>query len=238
MGQTSFNSSFLAGARDSWPFVFVATPFGLLFGVFATESGLRLDETMIFTVSVFAGASQFTALQLLQDHTPVLIVLISALAVNLRVSMYSAALTPYLGAAPLWQRIFAAHFTVDQSYALSVVKFEGKPDLTMPQKMGYFFGTNTLIAPLWVGASFAGAVLGARIPESWAIDFALPITFLAMIGPMLRTRAHMVAAFVGCSVSLLAAGVPHNLGLIIAGLAGMAAGAEVERRSTSAEGQP
>ena len=233
--RTTSKSYLWAGARDSLPFILVAGPFGLLFGVLSTEAGLSLTETMIFTMTVFAGTAQFTALQLLQEQTPTLIVIISALAVNLRVAMYSAALTPYLGGAPLWQRSIAAYFTVDQAYALSSVKFEAEPRLTLSQRMRYFAGTNVLIAPTWYLCTLTGAMLGTTIPDSWALDFALPITFLAMIAPMLRTAAHVVAAFVGCAVSLLAAGLPLNLGLIVAGLAGMMAGAQVELWTTRQE---
>ena len=57
---------------------------------------------------------------------------------------------------------------------------------------------------------------------------ALPITFLALIAPMLRTPAHVVAALVSIVVSLLAAWVPYSLGLIIAGFVAMIAGARTE----------
>ena len=228
MSFTTANSHFAGGARDSIPFLFVTGPFGLLFGVLATEAGLNLSETMTFSVTMYAGSAQFTALQLLRDQAPVLIVIVSALAVNLRMAMYSASLTPYLGSAPLWQRAFAALFIGDQSYALSVIQYETEPGMTMPQKMAYFFGTNIINAPLWYAATLAGAVLGARIPEALALDFALPLAFLAMTGPMLRTPAHMAAALVAIVAALVAAGLPYNLGLIVAGIAGMMAGARVE----------
>ena len=228
MSGTTAKSAFWRGLLDSTPFVLVAGPFGLLFGVLAAEAGLRLAEIMTFSVTVFAGAAQFTALQLLREDAPTLIILASALAVNLRVAMYSASLTPYLGGAPLWQRAFAAYFTVDQSYALSIVKFETGPEMTLPQRMAYFFGTCGLIAPLWYGATLAGAVLGAQIPESWALDFAMPIAFLAMLGPMLRTVPHVIAAAVSIAVAILGAGIPYNLGLLVAGMAGMIAGAQAE----------
>jgi predicted branched-subunit amino acid permease len=228
MASTTPISHFLRGGRDSLPFVLVAGPFGLLFGVLAAEAGLALHEVMAFSIAVFAGAAQFTALQLMQEHTPTIIVIISALAVNLRVAMYSASLTPYLGGAPFWQRVLAAYLTVDQAYALSIMRFERPPEMTLPERMAYFFGTNLIVAPLWLTASFVGAYAGALIPDSWALDFALPIAFIAMVGPMMRTPAHVIAAFVGASVALLAAGIPYNLGLIVAGLAGMIAGAQAE----------
>ena len=59
----------------------------------AAEAGWGLAETMGMTVMVIAGASQFTALQLLSEHAPLVIVIATALAVNLRMAMYSAALS-------------------------------------------------------------------------------------------------------------------------------------------------
>lgn len=234
MTRTTANSYFWKGFADGAPFILVAGPFGMLFGVLAAEAGLELVQTMTFSVSVFAGAAQFTALQLMHENAPTLIVLISALAVNLRVAMYSASLTSYLGGAPLWQRAVAAYFTVDQSYALSIVQFETEPAMTTPQRMAYFFGTNGIVAPAWYMATLFGAVMGSRIPESWALDFALPIAFLAMIAPMLRTPAHVIAALVAIVTALVAAGLPYNLGLIVAGFAGMVAGAQAELMMTRA----
>ena len=219
---------FWKGVRDGAPFILVAGPFGMLFGILATEAGFQLLETMTFSVSVFAGASQFTALQLMHEEAPTIIVLISALAVNLRVAMYSASLTPYLGAAPLWQRACAAYLVVDQSYALSITKFETEPDMTTPQRLAYFFGTNGVVAPTWYLATLVGALIGSRIPESWALDFVMPVAFLAMIAPMLRTPPHLIAALTASIMALAAAGLPFNLGLIVAGFCGMVAGAQAE----------
>lgn len=228
MSVSTANSFYWKGFRDGAPFVLVSGPFGMLFGVLATEAGLNLVETMTLTATVFAGAAQFTALQLMQVDTPTVIVLASALAVNLRMAMYSASLTPYLGAAPLWQRALAAYLMVDQAYACSIVRFETEPDLTVPQRIGYYFGVVTPVATMWYVCTLLGALLGARIPDSMALDFALPIAFLGMVTPMMRTTAHLAAAGVSVVVALLAAGLPYNLGLIVAGLAGMMTGARVE----------
>ncbi len=228
MTSTTRKSPYRQGIIDSSPFILVIIPFASLFGVLATEAGLSVVETMAFSIVVIAGAAQFTALQLMQENVPTAIVLISALAVNLRMAMYSASLTPYIGAAPLWQRALCAYLTVDQSYVVGMSKFEREPEMTVPARVAYFLGAVTPIVPLWYAFTYIGAVLGAQIPESWALDFAIPITFLAMIAPMFRTAAHVIAALVAVVVSLLAAGVPYSLGLIIAGIAGMIAGAQAE----------
>ena len=230
MRTTTRNSAFLRGARDGAPFLLVIIPFALLFGVVATEAGLSIAETMGFTVLVIAGAAQFTAVQLLTENAPVWVVLATSLAVNLRMAMYSAALTPHLGAAPLWQRALVAYFNVDQSFATASLQYERDPGMSVAAKVAYFLGTVSHIAPMWYLFTWLGGVAGAAIPPGLALDFALPITFLALVAPALRTLAHVAAALVAVIVALLAAGLPPGTGILLAGLFGMLAGAEVERR--------
>ncbi|MEP4196670.1 MAG: AzlC family ABC transporter permease [Aliishimia sp.] len=225
---TTTKSAFWAGFWDSAPFLVVAAPFAVLFGVLATEAGLSIFETMAFSVVVIAGAAQFTALSMMEDGAPALVVLASALIVNLRMAMYSASITPYLGQVPFWWRAVAAYFLVDQTYAVSYQKFEAEPALTPMQRLGYFFGTVTPICPMWYLFTLVGALVGQQIPEAWALDFVIPIAFLALIGPMLRTGAHVVAALTAIVVALLSAGLPYSLGLVVGALAGMMAGARAE----------
>jgi len=221
-------SAYWQGFRDGMPFLLLVIPFALLFGVVATEAGLNVFETLAFSVVVIAGAAQFTALQLMTDQVPTLIVLISALAVNLRMAMYSASLTPHIGAAPLWQRAVIAYLTIDQTYTCAISAYEAHPKWSLAQRVAYFFGSASLVVPLYFVMTAVGAKLGAAIPAEYALDFAVPITFLAMIAPMLRTAAHVAAAIVSILLALGFAFLPFNLGLLVAGLGGMITGAQVE----------
>lgn len=225
-------SHFVRGLKDGAPFILVIVPFGLLFGVVATEAGLNVFEALAFSVVVIAGAAQFTALQLLSDNLPAVIVLISALAVNLRMAMYSASITPHLGQMPLWKRALAAYVLVDQTYATAVLEFEKRPHLTPSQKFAFFAGTACAIVPLWYAATITGALVGSSIPDGLALDFAVPITFLALIAPALRTLAHVAAAFTSVALALTFMSLPYNLGLLIAAVSAMAVGAEIERRTS------
>lgn len=228
MTTSTVKSAYMRGVRDGFPFLFVVSPFAMLFGVVATEAGLNVFESLTFSLAVIAGAAQFTAIQLMQDGAPTIVVLASALAVNLRMAMYSAHLTPHLGAAPLWVRGWIAYFLVDQTYAMSVGEFERVPDMTLSEKIAYFFGTASPVCPFWYIMTVVGALLGNAIPGSMALDFAVPITFIALTMPMLRTPAHVIAAVVSVITALLTVSVPYNLGLIISGVAGMLAGAQAE----------
>jgi len=217
--------AFLRGLKGGAPFVLVIAPFGLLFGVIGTEAGLNIAQVMGFTALVIAGAAQFTAVQLMVDDAPTVIVLATALAVNLRMAMYSVSLVPHLGAAPLWQRALVAYGLVDQSYAVSILEFETGVAMTRPEKFAFFMGSFLVLAPFWYASAYLGAVAGTAIPADYALDFAIPITFLALIAPALRTGPHVVAAFVSTVLALALAGLPYGTGLLLAACAAMVAGA-------------
>ncbi|OWU85428.1 branched-chain amino acid transporter AzlC [Oceanicola sp. 22II-s10i] len=226
---STVKSAYWKGFRDGAPFFLVVSPFALLFGVVATEAGLNVFEALAFSVAVIAGAAQFTALQLLQNDAPVVIALVSALAVNLRMAMYSASLTPWIGAAPFWQRAIAAYFTVDQTYACSIVAYEKNPEWTVPMRIAYFFGVMSPVCPFWYVFTIVGAMIGEAIPPEFGLDFAMPITFIAMIAPMLRSLPHLAACFTAVTCALLLTWMPLNLGLLVSGIAGMMAGAATEK---------
>ncbi|GGE08469.1 branched-chain amino acid transporter AzlC [Gemmobacter megaterium] len=218
----------LRGMLASAPFLLVIVPFALLFGVVATEAGLNIAEVLGFSLAVFAGAAQFTALQLMQEQAPTLVVLATSLAVNLRMGMYSAALTPSLGKLSLGKRAAVAFFLVDQSYAASMVEFEKRPEMTTGERLAFFAGTVLPVAPAWYIATWIGAVVGAQIPPEFALDFAMPITFIAMTAPMLRTAAHIAAALVSVVGTLALAWMPFSSGVLVAALLAMTTGAMVE----------
>lgn len=222
--------SFRAGFLQALPFLLVLVPFAVLFGVVATAAGLDVAQVMGFSVLVLAGASQFSAVQLMSDHAPVLVVLASALAINLRMAMYSASLTPWLGAAPAWQRALIAYVLIDQTYGMAIGRFERFPRQTLPERVAYLAGATPVLCLPWMLFTYVGATAGQMIPARWPLDFAVPITFLAMIAPMLRTLPHVAAAGAATLAALALSGLPSGTGVLVAGPLGMAAGAWAEGR--------
>ncbi|MFT4793787.1 MAG: putative branched-subunit amino acid permease [Paracoccaceae bacterium] len=230
MPTSSTRSAFLTGMRHGVPFLIVVVPFGMLFGVVATEAGLDVLETMVMSALVIAGASQFATLELLGDGAPAFIAVLTGLAVNMRMAMYSASITPHLGKAPLGVRAVMAYFLVDQVYALSIQRFTDQPGMTLAQKTAYYFGVIAPVCPFWYIATWLGVVVGAAIPDSYALDFAVPIAFVAVVAPMLRGLPNLLAAGTAIIAALALAGLPYNTGLILSALAGMFVGAFVETR--------
>lgn len=220
--------AFWAGCRDALPFLIVIVPFGMLFGVLAAEAGWGLAETMAMTVMVIAGASQFTALQLLSEHAPLVIVIATALAVNLRMAMYSASMSQHVGAVSFWQRALIAYTLTDQTFGVAINRYTREPARPPAWKVAYYFGVAVPICGPWYLATWFGAVAGAAIPEGLALDFAVPITFLALFAPSMRSLPHLAAAIVSVVVSLALAWLPYNLWLLVAALLAMVTGALVE----------
>lgn len=220
--------AFWDGMRAGAPFLLVVGPFGLLFGVVAREAGLDMAATLGFSVLVIAGASQFTAVQLLSDQAPALVVILAGLAVNLRMALYSASLAPHLEGMSLWRRAAAAYWLTDQTFALAYARFEKDPGMTPGERMAFFFGSGVLVCLPWYALTVAGALVGARMPEWLALDFAVPVTFIALFAPALRSLPHLAAAAVSVGVALALAWMPYSLGLMVAALLAMGTGAAVE----------
>jgi predicted branched-subunit amino acid permease len=143
--------------------------------------------------------------------------------------MYSASMSQHIGRAPLWQRALVAYFLVDQTYGASMNRYALQPRMSAAEKVAHFFGNVTPVCGPWYVATYAGAVAGTAIPEALALDFAVPITFIAIVAPALRSLPHLVAAVVSVAVALVLAWLPYNLWLIVAAVVAMLAGAAVER---------
>ncbi|MDF1727515.1 MAG: AzlC family ABC transporter permease [Sulfitobacter sp.] len=220
--------AFWRGYLDTAPFTLIVVPYSMLFGVVARDAGLDILQTMSMAVLVIAGASQFTALALLQEQAPVFIALAAALAVNLRMAMYSAALVPHIGHAPLGLRALMAYLMVDQAFAVAVRTYEDRPEMTPPLKVAYYFGCMALICPFWYGFTLLGALVGQAIPASLSLDFAVPICFIALTAPLLRSGPHIFAGLVAGLSALAFAWVPWSLGLMIAALLGVFSGGQAE----------
>jgi predicted branched-subunit amino acid permease len=68
------------------------------------------------------------------------------------------------------------------------------------------------------------------MPQNWPLDFALPLTFIALVMPALKNRPAIAAALSAGLVAILAYGLPFKLGLILAALTGILVGTVLEGR--------
>jgi len=227
----SFQRSDLAeGVRASLPVLLGVAPFGVITGVAMVASGIPPLAAMLMSILVFAGASMVASAQLLASGSPVLLVVLATLIINLRFMMYSASLRLHFAHAPLGWRLLIAYLTADNVYGLMLQRFSERPD--DPGKLGYFLGAGVAVWLAWQAAVLAGVVIGAGVPASWRLDFAAPLAFIAMSVPLLRDRA-MVAAALAAGVTVIAAhALPLKLALLAAAATGIGVGMAFETRKT------
>ena len=204
-------------------------PFGLVTGVAMVAGGIPPFEALAMSVVVYAGASMLAATQLLSGGTPLLVILITVLFINLRFMMYSASLRPHLAALPARWRVLAGYLLADNAYGLSIARFTEHPQLA--GKAGYYFGAAVPVWLTWQAAVGAGIVVGAGLPSAWRLEFAAPLAFIALTVPLLRNRAMVAAALAAAVTAVAASGLPMRLSIAAAALAGLAVGMLLRRRA-------
>lgn len=218
--------AFLAGAKDVAPMLLGVAPFGTIAGVTAASVGLGTAEALGLSALVFAGASQLAGLALLGQGASAWVIVATTLMINLRFAMYSASLAPWLRRLRPLERLGVAYLMTDQAYAFAVLRYRREGE-DFPRR-DYYLGVALPIWALWMAATAAGVLLGARVPPAWGLDFAIPLTFLALLAPAVRDRPGLLAALVGGALALLLQGLPYNLGLVVAAALGIAAGTASE----------
>ena len=201
-------------------------PFGMTAGIAALEAGLEPVVGIAMSVIIFAGAAQLVAAQLIGDGALPLIVVVTALIINLRMLMYSASLAPHLGHVPLYWKAPTAYLLTDQAYAVSITEFmhgrlEGPPHW-------FYLGAALPLWVVWLFATALGVWLGAAVPPEWQVGFALPLVFLVLLVPVIRDRPSAIAAITGGGIALAAHDAPYHLGLSIGAVAGVTAGVVAE----------
>ncbi len=215
----------LLGARDQLPILLGVIPFGLVFGALGMEMGLAAAEVQGLSLFVFAGSAQFIAVQLIGQGAAPLVIVLTILIVNLRHVLYSASLSPHLSRLPLRWRLALAWLLTDEAFAVATPRYR-RPDTTYAH--AYLLGTGLTLWVCWQLSTALGIAFGARIPERWSLDFALPLTFLAMLIPTLVDRPAWAAAISGAVLSLLLRNLPYGLGLMTAAVLGVCVGVLVE----------
>jgi 4-azaleucine resistance transporter AzlC len=227
MPESNRRSGTIDGARAIGPLMIGVIPFGLVFGIVAAGSSVGSWLGGSTSVIIFAGAAQLATLQLIDAGVAGAVVIATALVINARHLMYSAALAPHFQEFPAIARFTLPYVMTDQAFAVSIVRYG---EVTDPvYKQWYFTGAGMTLWITWQISTVAGIVLGAQVPASWSLDFTIPLIFLVLLVPAIKSRTELIAALVGGGVAVAAAGAPYGLGLMIGAVSGVIAGVIAQR---------
>jgi len=218
--------AFWEGVRAELPLLIGVFPFGMIYGALALNAGLSTFASQMMSSIVFAGSSQFVTAQLVHDSAPGFVIVLTIAVINLRHMLYSASLAPYLKDLSFKWKALLSYLLTDEAYAPGILKYE-KEGIT-PFSHWFLLGAGFSLWFIWQVSTALGIFIGAEMPKDWPLDFALPLTFIAMVVPILKKRPLIAAALSAGVVALLAFHLPFKLGLILAALIGITVGTGLE----------
>ena len=215
----SWKSEFRAGLKTIAPVVVAAVPIGLVFGAVAATKGLSPLETLLMSAFVFAGGSQFVAMDIWTHPASWTTLGFAAFLVNIRHVLMGASLGRKMGGFKPWQKYLGALVMADENWAMAEARARRAP-LTP----AYFAGLSVLFYVNWLVCSLAGALLGAFLgdPALIGLDFVFPAVFIVLVMSFWKGPATgmvlMASALASISVYYLLPGAWYIAAGALAGL--------------------
>lgn len=216
--------------RATLPVIIGVIPFGLVMGTVAHDANLTLLQTMGMNVAVFAGASQLAAVGLMTEGINGFVVIATGVIINLRFVLYSASLATFLGHRGFWTKFLGGYSVTDQTFSVLVAS-SGKIS-SEEAKVHFYFGSSALMVLTWQASVLLGFIFGNVAPKSLSLDYAVPLSFMALAVPTLRNKNYVVVALTAGVLSVLLHSLPFNLGLLISALLALGLGAFLTRKES------
>jgi predicted branched-subunit amino acid permease len=220
----------LAGARAMAPWLLGIAPFGLVIGLSAAQAGVPTMAGWLTGPLIFAGSAQVATIQLLDGGAAPLAVVAAALAINLRLVLYSATMAPHWRGTSRWWQALAAAVLVDPTLAVGVDGYVGAGD----RRHGHlrYAGAAGVLFLTWIAAITVGATVGTALPSGLQLELVIPLFLIGEVVPRLRSRASTVAVAAAVVLALAGRWVPLHLGTLFAIAGAIAVALAIEEEPT------
>jgi 4-azaleucine resistance transporter AzlC len=170
------------------PVTLYVVPMGLAFGAAAIGKGISAPLALLMSAVVFAGSSQFAALDLWAAPLALLPLLLTTFAVNARHLLLGASLAPWLNRLPAWHRYGAVILLSDVNWAL-VADARDRDDKTDPRWLASLLvGAGLALWIAWLVGTALGVALGADIGDlsRFGLDLVVVTFFSAVLVSLWR----------------------------------------------------
>lgn len=204
--EQNYNSAdpdFWKGVISSGPILLGVIPFGITCGIMGLTAGLTSTETVMMSLLVFAGASQFIAITMLgAGITSWSAIMLTTLLVNLRHMLMGASLAQYMVQHPKSQQALLSFLLTDEAYAVTVSRIH-----QAGYSAAHQLGVSLSLYVTWGLSTIAGVLVGSYIPDplAWGLDFAMPATFLVLLFPRLTDHISLVVCIVAGLIAIAGA---------------------------------
>jgi predicted branched-subunit amino acid permease len=191
------------------------------------KAGLSLGQATGMTLIVFAGSAQIATAPLMVGGTPVAIVLMTALVINLRFLIYAATFAPRFRDESWSRKLLLGYLSADISFVVFMQRLGSEPE--RPFAAEFLLGAAGANWLVWQISSLLGIILASFIPASWGLDFAGTLALVALVIPLLHSGPARLGVATTALAALLTQGWPLRLGILGATAAGIAVALLVER---------
>ena len=231
--QANFRSGAQEGFRAFLPLSVGLIPWALVTGISMVSIGFTPVQAMGMNIIVFAGTAQLGTLPLIAAGAPLWLIVVTALVLNLRFVIFSAAIAQGFHDVSGRTRWLAGHLLTDGVFAVCLNKMLEHPDRHW--RLGFYLAPSLWSWLLWQTFALVGVLAAESIPRHWSLEFMATIALIVLLLPMAKLRPMLVAAVTGGAAAVALRGLPLRLGIIVAIIAGIAAGFAAEHWQTRKE---
>lgn len=210
MNSTDRNS-FVEGAKAGIPVAIGYIPIAIAFGLLARSAGVPYYVPVLMSLLVFAGASQFIAVNLLVLGVSQGEIIITTFILNLRHFLMTATLSQKIAdtVPTVWRAVLAFGVT-DETFTIAALRQEA----SLPRC--FVLGLNSIAFAAWNIGTWIGLFFSGGLPAvlQSSMGIALYAMFIGLLIPSLkRSRPALTVALLAAVVHSLLRWLPFTAGL-------------------------
>jgi 4-azaleucine resistance transporter AzlC len=216
---------FREGMKAATPIVLGYLPVAIAFGVLARGAGVSSLEVGLMSLLVYAGASQFVAVEMISKGMVWFPIVLTTFFLNLRHLLMSSTFSLHFRKVPLRIVALLSAQLTDESFAMAMAdpsKIANRPS--------YVFGLQMISQCAWVVGTVIGAFFGGLInQEGYGIPFALPSLLICLLVLQIKSSIHLGMMILSGVLSLLFRwALPGNWYIVLTAVAITCAGTVIE----------
>lgn len=205
----------------SIPFIIGFIPVSFICGVLLQSAGLSLFQSILMSVFVYAGSSQFIAASMIGSMSSIISIVITTFIVNLRHLLYSSSLSVHVEEKSVPKLLLMGHYITDETFAVNYEMYQTKD---------WNDDTNILLGIFgqiyWLIGIILGSLLGdiIEIPTEIA-SFSLIAMFIVLITLQITERKKLIVSLVTIPIALFIMNLyTGSLNIVIISLIGASVG--------------
>jgi predicted branched-subunit amino acid permease len=207
-------TSFWTGVRDISPLIPAAVSYGLVVGAAINQAGLGIAESVAMSTGIYGAAAQLAAVGLWDEGAPLLVIVGTALVINARFVIYSTSIAHVLPTNSWLEAVGLGYLLRDGAYAATMTRAVPNPAVSTKH---YYLGAAFTDWLVWLLATSFGVYASSLVPNTWSLDFIVPLVFVALLAGALKSRIDVETALIAAGASvILVPLLPMQIGLLAA----------------------